>query len=75
MPSVETQPRSSSARDEARMSLFEHIAELRARILRVLVTFFSVPVVAWFLRSGSSILWPPHHRLRGTLVSPASQNR
>src|SRR5919199_3945930 len=37
-------------RDEARMTLIEHLAELRARIIKVGVAFFAVAVVAWFFR-------------------------
>jgi sec-independent protein translocase protein TatC len=35
-------------RDEARMTLIEHLDELRSRIIKVGVAFFVVAVVAWF---------------------------
>ncbi len=37
-------------RDEARMTLVEHLEELRSRILRVGIAFVIVAVVAWFFR-------------------------
>src|SRR5215204_2879637 len=38
-------------RDEARMTLIEHLEELRSRIFRVGVVFVVVAVVAWFFRA------------------------
>src|SRR5215216_2177763 len=38
-------------RDEARMTLIEHLEELRSRIFRVGVIFVVVAVVAWFFRA------------------------
>ncbi|HLM78531.1 MAG TPA: twin-arginine translocase subunit TatC [Rubrobacteraceae bacterium] len=38
-------------RDEARMTLIEHLEELRSRIFRVGVIFIVVGVVAWFFRA------------------------
>ena len=38
-------------RDEARMTLIEHLEELRSRIFRVGVVFIAVAVVAWFFRA------------------------
>ena len=38
-------------RDEARMSLIEHLDELRSRIIKVAIAFFIVAVVAWFFRA------------------------
>jgi len=38
-------------RDEARMTLIEHLEELRSRIFRVGVAFIAVAVVAWFFRA------------------------
>ena len=38
-------------RDEARMTLIEHLEELRSRIIRVGVAFVVVSVVAWFFRA------------------------
>jgi sec-independent protein translocase protein TatC len=35
-------------RDEARMTLIEHLDELRSRIIKVGIAFFVVAVVAWF---------------------------
>lgn len=37
-------------RDEAQMSLIEHLDELRSRIIKVAVAFFAVAIVAWFFR-------------------------
>jgi sec-independent protein translocase protein TatC len=41
----------SRPRDEARMTLIEHLDELRSRIIRVAVAFFAVAIVAWFFRA------------------------
>src|SRR5919202_3870496 len=38
-------------RDEARMTLIEHLEELRSRILKVGVAFVVAAVVAWFFRA------------------------
>src|SRR4051812_331023 len=38
-------------RDEARMTLIEHLEELRSRIIKVGVAYFVVAVVAWFFRA------------------------
>ncbi len=40
----------SRPRDEAQMSLIEHLDELRSRIIKVAVAFFAVAIVAWFFR-------------------------
>src|ERR671920_141130 len=40
----------SRPRDEARMTLIEHLGELRSRIIKVGVAFLAVAVVAWFFR-------------------------
>src|ERR687890_2472702 len=37
-------------RDEMRMTLIEHLDELRSRIIKVAVAFFGVAIVAWFFR-------------------------
>ena len=37
-------------RDEARMTLIEHLDELRSRIIKVGVSFVAVAIVAWFFR-------------------------
>jgi sec-independent protein translocase protein TatC len=42
--------RSRGSRDEARMTLIEHLGELRSRIIKVGVAFFVAAVVAWFFR-------------------------
>jgi sec-independent protein translocase protein TatC len=42
--------RPDGPRDEARMTLIEHLGELRSRIIKVSVAFFAVAVVAWFFR-------------------------
>ena len=40
----------SRPRDEMRMTLIEHLDELRSRIIKVGIAFFGVSVVAWFFR-------------------------
>lgn len=37
-------------RDEARMTLIEHLGELRSRIIKVALAFIAVSIVAWFFR-------------------------
>src|SRR5918997_601444 len=37
-------------RDEARMTLIEHLGELRSRIIKVAVVFVVAAVVTWFFR-------------------------
>ncbi len=37
-------------RDDARMTLIEHLGELRSRIIKVAVVFFALSIVAWFFR-------------------------
>lgn len=37
-------------RDEARMTLIEHLEELRSRIIKVGVAFIAAAIVAWFFR-------------------------
>jgi sec-independent protein translocase protein TatC len=37
-------------RDDARMTLIEHLDELRSRIIKVGVAFLAVSIVAWFFR-------------------------
>ncbi len=51
----------SRPRDEARMTLIEHLDELRSRIIKVGVAFFAVAVVAWFFRA----------QIFGWLLAPA----
>src|ERR671917_846010 len=48
-------------RDEARMTLIEHLGEFRSRIIKVGVAFFVAAVVAWFFRV----------RFLGWLLAPA----
>src|ERR671920_2559488 len=43
-------PRSHGPRDEMRMTLIEHLDELRSRIIKVGLAFFGVAIVAWFFR-------------------------
>jgi sec-independent protein translocase protein TatC len=40
----------SRPRDEARMTLIEHLGELRSRIIKVGVAFVALSVIAWFFR-------------------------
>src|SRR5215210_7817449 len=42
--------RPRGTRDEMRMTLIEHLDELRSRIIKVAIAFFAVAVVAWFFR-------------------------
>src|ERR671932_1435475 len=44
------QPLSRHPRDEARMTLIEHLQELRSRILKVGMAFVAAAIVAWFFR-------------------------
>jgi sec-independent protein translocase protein TatC len=37
-------------RDEMRMTLIEHLDELRSRIIKVGIAFFGVSIIAWFFR-------------------------
>src|SRR5215212_8372818 len=39
-----------SARDEVRMTLIEHLDELRSRIIKIGIAFFVVAIAAWFFR-------------------------
>src|SRR5215217_4250065 len=43
-------PRSRGPRDEMRMTLIEHLDELRSRIIKIGLAFFGVAIVAWFFR-------------------------
>jgi sec-independent protein translocase protein TatC len=55
-------------RDEARMTLIEHLGELRSRIIKVGIAFFVVAVVAWFFRSQIfEFLLAPAPALKGQL--------
>ena len=47
---LRTPSRPYGPRDEARMTLIEHLGELRSRIIEVAVIFFVFTLVAWFLR-------------------------
>ena len=42
--------RSRGSRDEARMTLIEHLGEFRSRIIKVGIAFVAVSIVAWFFR-------------------------
>jgi len=67
MTGIGTQLR-SSPRDEARMTLMEHLGELRSRILKVFIAFFFVAVMAWFFRERIfDLLLAPAPSLRGHL--------
>src|ERR687893_1094878 len=55
-------------RDEARMTLIEHLGELRSRIIKVGVAFLAVAVVAWFFRPEIfDFLLAPAPSLKGEL--------
>ena len=43
--------REGMTRDEARMSLIEHLGELRSRIIKVAIAFVLAAIVAWFFRA------------------------
>src|ERR687893_445853 len=58
----------SRPRDEARMTLIEHLGELRSRIIKVGVAFLAVAVVAWFFRPEIfAFLLAPAPSLKGEL--------
>jgi sec-independent protein translocase protein TatC len=58
----------SRPRDEARMTLIEHLGELRSRIIKVGVAFLAVAVVAWFFRTEIfDFLLAPAPSLKGQL--------
>src|SRR5215207_10702809 len=56
-------------RDEARMTLIEHLDELRSRIIKVGVAFVLAATVAWFFREQvfELLLEPAGNRLEGRL--------
>jgi sec-independent protein translocase protein TatC len=56
-------------RDEARMTLIEHLDELRSRIIRVGIAFFVAAIVAWFFRKQifEALLRPAGDALDGRL--------
>src|ERR671917_315641 len=55
-------------RDEARMTLLEHLDEFRARIIKVGIAFLAVAIVAWFFRPQIfDILLAPAPSLQGQL--------
>src|SRR5918999_1549890 len=55
-------------RDEARMTLIEHLGELRSRIIKVGVALLAVVVVAWFFRPEIfDFLLAPAPSLKGEL--------
>jgi sec-independent protein translocase protein TatC len=56
-------------RDEMRMTLIEHLDELRSRIIRVGIAFFGVAIVAWFFRERifDWLLAPAGDALQGKL--------
>src|SRR5919205_4106324 len=43
-------PLSRPPRDEARMTLIEHLQELRSRLFKVAIAFVAAAIVAWFFR-------------------------
>ncbi len=55
-------------RDELRMTLIEHLGELRSRIIKVAIVFFALSIVAWFFRKDIfEALLAPAPSLDGTL--------
>ena len=61
--------RSRGPRDEARMTLIEHLDELRSRIIKVGIAFFAAAIVAWFFRKRifEALLKPAGDALDGRL--------
>src|SRR5919202_1058528 len=60
-------------RDEARMTLIEHLDELRSRIIKIGIAFFAVAVVAWFFREQIFfILLAPSGLKKLNFTGPAS---
>ena len=59
----------TSPRDEARMTLIEHLDELRSRIIKVGIAFFVAAIVAWFFRKQifEALLRPAGDALDGRL--------
>jgi sec-independent protein translocase protein TatC len=59
----------SRQRDEARMTLIEHLDELRSRIIKIGVAFVLAATVAWFFREQvfEFLLEPAGNRLEGKL--------
>ena len=57
----------SRPRDEARMTLIEHLDELRSRIIKIGVAFVLAATVAWFFREQIFFLLmePAGDRLHG----------
>ena len=60
---------SRSARDEMRMTLIEHLDELRSRLIKIGIAFFGVSIIAWFFRERifEWILAPAGGALEGKL--------
>src|SRR3712207_63506 len=56
-------------RDEARMTLIEHLDELRSRIIKAGIAFFVAAIVAWFFRKQifEALLRPAGDALNGRL--------
>src|ERR671921_1964368 len=56
-------------RDEARMTLIEHLDELRSRIIKIGIVFVLAAVVAWFFRVDifNLLLEPAQGQLKGQL--------
>ena len=58
----------SRPRDEARMTLIEHLGELRSRIIKVAIAFFLVSIIAFlFIRRIFDFLLAPAPQLKGSL--------
>src|ERR671917_1417870 len=59
----------SRPRDEARMTLIEHLDEFRSRIIKVGIAFVAVGVVAWFFKEQIFylLLEPAGSSLKGEL--------
>ena len=60
--------RSRDPRDEVRMTLIEHLGELRSRIIKVAIAFFLVAILAFlFVRRIFEFLLAPAPQLKGKL--------
>jgi sec-independent protein translocase protein TatC len=63
-----------SARDEMRMTLIEHLDELRSRIIKVGIAFFVVAIAAWFFREHLlDFILEPSGLTRLTALAPTEQ--
>jgi sec-independent protein translocase protein TatC len=63
-----------SARDEMRMTLIEHLDELRSRIIKIGIAFFVVAIAAWFFREHLlDFILAPSGLTKLTALAPTEQ--